>query len=461
VVACGDGAGACAQYVVRGKYQVDRSARPVQAVHDVYGVLPGGSATTRTVSESLKIKSFFHWGNDIVYVNITDDVAVAGPYSFPRPYERTMWPTAGVCVSGAAPTDVSFSPLDQTGGFAPPSPLSDAGAYCVATRPIPSDGGDAAVAQVKIATLPEVVTGSQVFKPTVERSPIIYQIVFDLEIPVPDRCADVIQKVESLLDRYLRSGSVLVKKLPTINLAAADPSMPCAQNSDRTVPATEMAQGFKELVQTLPGTHFQYHVLYFNNLDAPLPTPLVTSIQSLFDALAISPYGYDLRTFSWLFNPMTATISPLTWWAFWIWKTTDDSFEVALGDYQIHSLPYTTQFHDENEPVPLLSPEDTTAYDGKLIKICSSSPTARPVRTVPFIYPINTPSWPISSADPPSYLVQLTNQVVVKGGDFVETSAIVDYQICTRYCTNHGYLNGSGGGELSWETSFACASGGP
>ena len=42
--------GACAQYVVRGKYEVARSARPVQAVHDVYGVLPGRtSPRTKTV----------------------------------------------------------------------------------------------------------------------------------------------------------------------------------------------------------------------------------------------------------------------------------------------------------------------------------------------------------------------------------------------------------------------------
>ena len=243
VNACGDGAGSCAQYVVRGKYQVGPNARPVQAVHDVYGVLPGSSATTRTVSETLKIQSFFHWGNDLVYVNITDDVALAGPYSFPRAHERSMWPTGGVCVPGNLPTDVSFSPLDQTGGFAPPTPLTTAGTYCVATRPIPADSGDAAVAQTKIATLPEVVSGSQVFDPPVERSPIIYQVSLDLEIPGPDRCTDVIQRIEDLLSRYLKSGGVPVYNLPTINLAP-DPASPCSQSNEGVVPATDLAQGF-------------------------------------------------------------------------------------------------------------------------------------------------------------------------------------------------------------------------
>ncbi len=92
-----------------------------------------------------------------------------------------------------------------------------------------------------------------------------------------------------------------------------------------------MAQTFKELAQTLPGIHQQYHMLYFNNLDAPLPMPLMTSMQSLFDALAISPPGHELRTFSWMFNPGAAAVSPLMWWAFWIWQTADDTFELAHG----------------------------------------------------------------------------------------------------------------------------------
>ena len=42
VTACTDKrGGSCAQYIVRGEYGVPDGARPVQAVHDLYGVLPG------------------------------------------------------------------------------------------------------------------------------------------------------------------------------------------------------------------------------------------------------------------------------------------------------------------------------------------------------------------------------------------------------------------------------------
>ena len=154
------------------------------------------------------------------------------------------------------------------------------------TRPIPADGGGAALVQARVATQPELVTTTREFIPPIERSPIIYQIVLDLEIPVPDRCADVIQKIESLIQKYLTGEAypVPVYKLPTINLAE-NASSKCAQTNERLVQTTELAQAAKELVTTLPGVHQQIHLLYFNNLDAPLPTQLTTSLQTLFMAL--------------------------------------------------------------------------------------------------------------------------------------------------------------------------------
>ena len=48
--------------------------------------------------------------------------------------------------------------------------------------------------------------------------------------------------------------------------------------------------------------------MYFNNLDAPLPSALRNSFETLFDAFAISPPGYELRLFSWLFGPLSAAV---------------------------------------------------------------------------------------------------------------------------------------------------------
>jgi hypothetical protein len=447
---------------VRGNYTVAAGARPVQAVHDVYGVLPGGVATTETVPETISFKSFFHSGNDIVYLNITDVVAEQGAFKFPRPFEQGMWATNGLCVGDTAPADVSFSTLDATGGLAPPQPLTPEGTYCVATRPIPADQGDSTLLQTRIATLPEIVTSSQTFMPPVERSPIIYQVVLDLEIPVADRCMEAIQNIESILQRQFARADVSVHQLPTINLAA-DPSAPCAQNNDRRLAATQMAQAVKQLVTTLPGTHHQYHLLYFNNLDAPQPPGLKNSIRDLVNAFSAPPAGLDLRIFWWLFAPLTVelTSTELTWWAYWVWEAADMNFEMKMADYVNQHLPYTTQTHDQFEPVPLLTEANLAIYEGAQIKICYASPPVQAHALLPSPHDILTPSWKITADDPPSYLVQLNNQVVADGSSFVPVQATVNYQICTRYCTNHPYVTTNGFGELSWTDSFACASESP
>jgi len=463
LIACTDKFGTCAQYVVRGQYTVPPDARPVQAVHDVYGVLPGGVPTYRTASPSLELASFFHGRNQTVTLNITDHVAKDGPYDFPRSFDRAMWPTVGLCIGDTAPDDVSFSPLDATSGFPPETPLTDAGTYCVATRPVPSDGGDSTMVQVKIETLPETVSATQIYEPPIEKSPIIYQIILDLEIPAAnaDICADLIQKLENLTAKYLVAGGVPVHKLPTINLGVHG-SEQCAQTNDRIVDSAGVANQIKQLITTLGGKHQQVHLMYFNNLDAPLPQPLVTSLRSLFDALAVPPPGYELETFSWIFNPGIAYLTSnatLNWLFDWVWETVDDMFAMALADYGRKTLPITTQEHDPYEPVKLLSSSELATYadTGASVKICSSSQGVQPIATVPFQHTIIDPSWKITSADPPAYLVMLDNQITVAGSLFVEQSAIVNYQVCTRYCDGHGFVDNAGRPQTSWSETTACA----
>jgi hypothetical protein len=455
---CGDGFGTCAQYVVRGHYTVATGAKPIQAVHDVFGVLPGGVPMIETVPPTLAAVSFFHSRNTTVTLNITDTIGgrQGDTYYYPRSFEQTMWPTTGLCVSETPPDGVSFSPLDATGGFPPPTPLTATGTYCVATRPIPLDGGGSTMVQVRIATLPETVTATQIFEPPIERSPIVYQIILDLEIPVPDRCADVIQKIESWTAAYLVGGGVPVRKLPTVN-HSANGSSQCAQTSDRTVASVDVADQIKQVIATLTGTQQQIHLMYFNNLDAPLPSPVTTSLQSLFDALANGLPNYELHTHSWMLAPPAAFVGPLQWWAFWPWETADDMFKMMLQDYGQKKLPYTTQWHEDGDPVALLSDDDVNTYQGQWLKICSSSPGIQPIGVQPFRHDINAPAWQITTDDPPSYLVMLKNQKVVAVTDFVEQSARVNYQICTRYCSDHPFVDAAGNPGYSWTDDFTCA----
>ena len=291
VVACGDGTHSCAQYVVRGHYPQRPPAgqfRPVRAVHEVYGELPGAPAKSRTIDDSFTMKAFFNFKNDPVFVNLTDAVGSAGDYKFPRQFERALWPTAGVCVADTPPDDVVFHPLDFMTGIPPEKPLTAAGRYCVAIRPVPTDNGDTAMLQAPIATLPEVVTAQQVLNPPIETSPIIYQVVLDLEIPLADRCAEATATIESLTAQYMRGGKAVVRKLPTINLSPG-----CHQPNDRTVAAAEIADAVKQTITTFTEVHHQYHFLYFNNSDGFLQPKLTQSLKELFAALEGAPAGHD------------------------------------------------------------------------------------------------------------------------------------------------------------------------
>jgi hypothetical protein len=219
-----------------------------------------------------------------------------------------------------------------------------------------------------------------------------------------------------------------------------------------------MAQEVKQLIAKQTGKHHQYHMMYFNNLDAPLPPTVQTSVETLLAYMAGGVPGYDVQTWHWLFGPIIAdTTSEVVWHFYWLWLTADEAFEHDIADYGDRTIPLTTQEHDENEPVALLSEADTAAHEGHSIKICTSIPGVIPVGSMPFRHVITDPSWKITAADPPSYLVSLPNQIAVETKLFVDSVAVVDYQICTRYC-DHNYLDQTGQGQESWETNFACAS---
>ena len=459
--ACADGDGSCFQYVVRGAYAAPAGHAPVRAVHAGDGTLPGGRPTPRTVDTSLTVASFFHAGNDVVYVNIEDTVASDGPYVFARPYERTMWATKGLCLSGSPPDGVGFSPLDRTTGFPPPAPLTDDGIYCVGIRPVPADTGPPALAQARVATQPELVPLHVTYTPPVEASPIIYQIVLDLDIRVGSRCATTIDTIETVVKDTMYSVGVPVVQLPTINLATDGSGSSCAQPQSRTLPADSMAQAVKQTVLTFPQHHQQFHFLYFNNLNAPLPPSLTSSLQTLFDDLTNNPPD-DLQLLSWLFNPGFAAATGPKWWMTQAWQGAGDADDKDLSDaltsYAQATLPYTSQIYDDNVPLPYFSDDQVARFAGATFKVCAQSPSQDKIVGVTDLAWLGAgPIWPINANDPPGFLTPLPNiQTNTPAPSFVPISIVADLQVCTRYCADHPYVSSAGAGVLSWSLSSAC-----
>lgn len=457
---CADGEGSCFQYVMRGAYAGPAGHSPVRAVHAGDGTLPGGPATASTVDTSVTVDAFFHTGNDAVYVNIKDEVASDGPYVFARNYDRTMWETKGLCLSGSPPDGVSFLPLDQTDGF-PPPPLSDDGIYCVGVRPVPTDAGPAALAQTRVATQPQLVPLHVTYTPPVETSPIIYQIVLDLEINVPSRCDATIQTIEQEVRDTMDSVGVPVVQLPTVNLAI-DSGSSCRQPQSQTLPADAMAQTVKQKVLSFPQHHQQFHFLYFNNLSAPLPPDLTASLQTLFNDLTQNPPN-DLQLLSWLFNPGPAGLTGPSWSMKQAWQSSSDpqdqDLAQALTTYAQGNLPYTSQIYDNRVPVPYFTADQLAAYDGAKFKVCAQTPMFDEIVNVTNLAWLGAGAvWPISAKAPPGFLARLKNiQTNTPAPNFVPVNVIADLQVCTRYCADHPYVSQAGAGVLSWTSSSACA----
>ena len=122
----------------------------------------------------------------------------------------------------------------------------------------------------------------------------------------------------------------------------------------------------KQVITTLPEFHQQVHLMYFNNLDAPLPSALRNSFEDLFNAFAVSQPGYEVRLFSWLFSPLSTAVltSPeLHWWAFWVWQSPDMNFELKMADYAQRQLPFTSQEHLPDLLLRLSDPAAWSATD--------------------------------------------------------------------------------------------------
>lgn len=462
VTPCADGKGSCAQYVVRGQYRVAADAHPVRAIHGTYGLFPGAVAIPSEIPTTLSITAYFGPQNHQVYVKMDDRVASDGPFRFPRAYQRAMWPSSGLCLTDVVPMGVDLVAMNAL-NFDPPLPLSDLGAYCVGVKPVPGDSPpEATVAQSRALTVPVFVNGVHEYKPPVETAPLMYRIVFDLLLPIdlPDYqpCPAAKQTVEETIDRYMQQIAAPQLKQPTVYLDGGN----CHQKVDRQLDVVEMGSRFQTEILKRTEREHRPIVFYFNNIDLPLPDNLLLSFQSLTDTVN-NTAGHNVQLWSWFWGtPLAASGNPnvsFGWYPETSWMSPDDkmAMEIRLKTMVRDELPLMTELHDPWKPVALLSTADVTRYDGTArIKICDSSPTVLPATMSGMSY-AGYASWPILATDPPGYTVYLDPEIAVPKPTFINHTVTVRYQVCTRYCSDHPYVDEAKEGQQSWAIDLTCA----
>ena len=202
-----------------------------------------------------------------------------------------------------------------------------------------------------------------------EMTPFTYQIVLDLSIPVADRCQAAMQTIESTVATVFGQQSQL-RMLPTIDLSAIDPQTgmpgtPCRQSPYRALDATGVAQQIKLAAASWPEQHQRYYMLYFNNLRAALPAPLLQSFSDFSDTIVTpSPPG-DFQAFLWPWGPMEMTSSYPPWHEQvqpppQVWSAADDPTQgrVVIVRQDLRAGKQTVQIVDAGATGPLTITND-------------------------------------------------------------------------------------------------------
>jgi hypothetical protein len=474
MVACGDGRGVCVQLVLPGRFEPPTAPTVLRAFHPAYGMNPGDAATMQTDDKTLTLQAGFDRGNATMTTTVADLIGGDGVYRFPRPLQRAAWERRAVCVPGMHPADATFVPTGSQAQQTWPAPaaLSADGRYCAAVRAVKTTGDPGVDQSIAVDTQPDVRSGDHLYTAPTEITPFSYKIVLDLSIPVADRCGDAMQLIQDTIAQTLGGQSPL-RTLPPIDLsqaAAADagtPPVPCQQSPLRALDAIGLAQDIKQQAAAWPEQHQRFFILYFNNLRAPLPAPLAASFSAFQTAIATPPLPVDFVAQVWGFAPTEVTQSYDRWGLTWEWQSADEmDFPKRLTNYAMDHLPLISEIHDASKPVDIIDPARLPAFDGGLIRLCQVSVTPaegsalQPVQhdasgnLVPL--PPDTRQWPVVTADPPAYLLDLPPVNAVPMPGFQAHEARIRYEVCMRWC-DHGFVAESGAAVPSgWTGSQLC-----
>jgi hypothetical protein len=123
---------------------------------------------------------------------------------------------------------------------------------------------------------PELVRLDREYQPTEVEEPVVYAVIFDLHIADPTECEPVKTRLrQQLRDAMLASGR------RGGELPAQDLSPTCVQQPDRSM----NEEAFNAAVVSMEGIFGARHVrpilVYFNNVDLPIPNALKTDLVNL------------------------------------------------------------------------------------------------------------------------------------------------------------------------------------
>jgi hypothetical protein len=312
-------------------------------------------------------------------------------------------------------------------------------------RPVALDHGKRASFTTSFAAVPDVFRQELDYRPPTETAPIAWRFVSDLQIADAGRCDQVATMVHDFFaGAFAAAGSA--HELARVDLAPG-----CVQDPGRSLDGAMLADEVKSWLAANSSNQYQRPILvYVNNLDAPLPQSLLDSVE-VYVASFPDPHmvpldialatGQALTSFPWDLQLQFAAVE-------------DPQLKQSIQAAAMASLPLKTELHNDDDLIPLMTPDTVAAEKGHPWKLCQASPA---IQRFNGPFPIDdtdlTPL--IEPFNPPQFTVVLPQQILVPASSFAPDDVIIRWEICRRWC-DHAYRDESGASHPDWLTTPVC-----
>jgi hypothetical protein len=351
---------------------------------------------------------------------------VATSLPFVRPFEAHVAP--GACGAPPEPADPGWTRLRTLPAvvetrFSPgPEPLA-----CAWVRPaIPARGPP--IGARTVGARAEVYRFRHVYSPPVERAPLVFLPLFDLEIPNPARCAEaegLVQAavVDAAAQISARTGAPVLA-LDPYELAEVD-QVACRQANDRAFSAELVVRRAAEAIEAAFGPQpVRILWIYVQNLDLLLPEGLERAfIQLRAVVRSTTPHADFLFALApGRVQDQLQADRHLEWVA-----TEEPLFRSSIRGLLEGLWPFTTVRHDRDAVISMVPRGEA----GRFIayRVCRSSDAVEPTGA-----PLGASTARVPDAGGPGFTVALPDQWLIPASDVLRPTVVVEWEGCAAYC---------------------------
>lgn len=415
----------CFQYQFQGQRSWSTSA--VRSVHVDDGFFPAKPMFTRTLSKTLSISPIALGDNHVIDPVLEDVLA-----NEPMPTRRNFaWELVGS-------QEQCSGPVFKTGNLAPFATMDDlswtAQSLCMVVWPLRTQG-DRVQVRAGVRPSAQTVWEVQTYVPPVEDTPIIYGVLFDLEIPNAARCEQVKSGIATALSETFQArGTTTLLDIytPRDTLNGASLSG-CEQRAQQDYPIADMMQAARLAARQASPVDVRVVWIYVNNVNVPPSQRLVEQFLILKNSA-----GLDYEVFTWGIGTNPVISAEEMWDITMGWRAIeDDTLLKDIRSIARVNLPFRTMQHDGRTQVQILAP----VGEVKAVKICTASPfkiVEMGVQTSPLrIYLTDSDSFvPWEEGVGVFYRVEIEPQILVPYTSYIRHELLVTLEFCTDFCDN-------------------------